>query len=146
MTRAESAAWAAVVPADLTRISLERGPCYGTCPIFQVTFQRDGAARYQGEGFVPRIGAYEGRIRQATFDRLATVILDSGFLALRGSYDEPITDAATVTTMIEAGTRRKVVSNYARSGPVQLELVERAIDAVARRVRWRALELDANAG
>ena len=44
-------------------ISLERTPCYGTCPIYKMEIFSDGSAFYHGERFVDRIGDYEFSVR-----------------------------------------------------------------------------------
>lgn len=102
-----------------------------------MTLRRDGVARYEGRYFVKHIGRFEARIRESTFDRLAALAVAGGFFALRSSYFEPITDQPSVITTVVAARQRKTVDNYARSGPPRLEEFERAVDAVARRIRWR---------
>jgi hypothetical protein len=42
--------------AEITEISLERTPCYGSCPVDQVILRSGGTARYMGTRFVPRTG------------------------------------------------------------------------------------------
>ena len=33
-------------------MTLERGPCFGTCPVYTVTFDRTGNVRFEGRRFV----------------------------------------------------------------------------------------------
>ena len=107
--------------ADIIEIALERTPCFGTCPVYIVTLRRDGRVCYEGQAWVPRIGVFQGRIRERTFDRLAELAISKGFFRLRSSYFRPVTDMASAITTVMTRDRRN--SNLAldgvHRGPVQ---------------------------
>ena len=44
-------------------ITLERGPCFGTCPVYTVTLSRSGAVRFEGRRFVADSGGSTGAAR-----------------------------------------------------------------------------------
>ena len=45
-------------PGPLTEISLERTPCFGSCPVDKVVLRPDGTATYIGRRFVERVVNY----------------------------------------------------------------------------------------
>jgi hypothetical protein len=122
---------------SITSIRLERGPCYGMCPVYSATLRRDGTAQYRGEEHVSRTGPHVGQLDETHFEFLAAAVEELGFFDLADSYAEPVTDQATATTTVVRSRRRTRVSNYGNAGPWQLWAVEMLIDAVAETVEWR---------
>ncbi len=45
---------------SITELTLERGPCLGTCPIYRITLRSDGTGTYVGWNHAERIGVYSG--------------------------------------------------------------------------------------
>jgi hypothetical protein len=72
--------------ATITEISLQRSPCFGTCPIDKVVLRSDGTARYTGTRFVERLGDYSGKIGVDEFKRLAKLIDDTSFVTFKDRY------------------------------------------------------------
>jgi hypothetical protein len=118
-------------------ISLARRGCFGTCPVYSVTIRADGGATYTGERNGTRIGTYSGRTYFGDFARLAMFIEQSGFMKFSARYTAPHTDDETVvvTVVMRDGTT-KSVSNYGRYGPLDLWVLERAIDGVVEEMKW----------
>src|SRR4030081_2844013 len=55
---------------NLGLITLERGPCFGTCPIYKVTIASDGAVAFEGRNFVKTKGTATGQIKPEDFNLL----------------------------------------------------------------------------
>jgi hypothetical protein len=125
---------------EITEITLERTPCFGTCPVYKVTLRRDGTALYEGVAYVAREGRYRGTIGAPLFDRLARMAVEKGYFGLRGRYAVPVTDHPSVITSVLRGGTRKSVDHYANAGPAALKALETAIDAAAREIRWEKEE------
>ena len=51
-------------------ITLERTPCFGTCPSYKLTIYDDGKVEYEGRDFVKRKGKAEGQITKAELEEL----------------------------------------------------------------------------
>jgi hypothetical protein len=124
---------AAQTPAakdQITEITLERTGCFGTCPIYKVTLRRDGTISYNGKQYVQLKGAYEGRAYG--FDRMAQLILASGYFKLKDNYTANATDLPSAVTSVVANGKRKTIENYGDFGPVELWGIEMAIDGILR--------------
>lgn len=126
-------------------ISLERGPCYGTCPVYRVTIQGDGWVRYEGRAHVEVVGVDSATIAQEQVRMLVTEFERVGYASLpaRFAYGEPscpsyVTDAPSATTSISrAGVTTRVEHDYGCEGvPAGLTALERTIDSVAGSTRW----------
>src|ERR671921_1467141 len=82
----------------ITEISLERTPCFGSCPVDKVVLRPDGTATYIGRRFVERMGTYEGKFAEGDFERLAGLMQAMKFFGMEDRYDRPITDHPSVIT------------------------------------------------
>src|SRR5262245_17588439 len=71
---------------DITEITLERGICFGQCPVYRVTLRKDGPATYIGDLYVPLIGTYEATSNscsECNFAALAASLETQGFFNLK---------------------------------------------------------------
>jgi len=130
--------WAAL---PYSRVTLQRGGCFGPCPIYTVTFTRgtgagSGGAAYEGGLFADRSGTFEGELDIYTYGRLCLRLDELGFRFFRESYTVNGIDLESVNVEAEttSGTRR--VEEYGSEGPRNLHEVQRAIDAVADGIEW----------
>ena len=73
-------------PANIFEITLHRGHCLGTCPVFRFTASRQYGYSYEGRAHVEPTGTRVGRFPFYLFDRLAEVCLDQnvGHVVLAG--------------------------------------------------------------
>lgn len=102
---------------DSVFFSLERTPCFGTCPTFKITIMQDGSAVYEGRRFAPREGRYTGQVDDATMQALLEEAKARGFFAMDDVYDRPVTDLPSVIIRVNAEGRDKQV--IGRVGPPQ---------------------------
>jgi hypothetical protein len=133
----------AATPA--TVVALERGPCFGTCPVYRVTLSADGLVEFVGTRFVSRVGADSARIAPEAVDGLVRALEAGGFFALADAYvpDAPAcgryhTDAPTVSLSVQAPERAKTVRHDHGCGgaPEELTRLEHLVDSVAGSTRW----------
>jgi hypothetical protein len=128
-----------------TRITLERKPCFGTCPVYMVSITEDGSVVFDGRAHVDsarRVTSHNDADRVASLMRLFD---DSQFFTLDDKYvygeqncHAYASDAPIVITSITIGGRTKRVEHdQGCSGvPAQLTLLENRIDEIARVWRW----------
>ena len=122
----------------IAEIGIERGWCYGTCPIYTLILKSDGTFRYKGEKFVEKVGVFTGTIPVYRFNQLAQFIRDSGFADLQDGYGEIGDDRETVYTTVVMNGKRKVVMNQGSAGPSKLWAVEQLTDlALAHEATWK---------
>ena len=128
-------------------ITLERGPCFGSCPVYKVTIASDGTVTFEGRNFVKTKGTATGQIKPEDFKKLVDEFEQIKYSSLddkyeRGSPGCPMaaTDMPYVRTSIKTNDRAKSVSHYhgCRESEVlrTLSILERRIDEVAGTARW----------
>ena len=142
---AEPAAQPAPHAAARDVITLERGPCFGTCPVYRVTLARSGAVQFEGRRFVADSGVSSGTVPAARVDSLFGELESSGYFELADSYRSGdavctryATDLPTVITEVRLGGRTKRIEHDRGCGdaPGTLSDLENRIDEVAGVRKW----------
>jgi hypothetical protein len=136
-----------VSATNAVRVSLERRPCFGTCPVYTVTLDGSGAVRFEGRRFVKDTGTVAGTVPPVSVDSLVAELETAGYFAFADRYvmgqpacERYATDLPTVITEVRIGPRAKRVEHdYGCAGaPARLSTLERRIDEVAGVRRWVA--------
>ena len=139
---------AQAVPDDV-RITLERTPCGGECPVYSVSIDASGHVTYAGTRFVRVQGLQTDRIPVSRVAALLETAGRIGIYELRDQYhsirnpdgtETVMTDRPTIFVTIARNGRSKRVEDYF-GAPEGLRTLEREIDAAARTSRWIRLDL-----
>jgi hypothetical protein len=134
----------AVVSSD-SRVSMERLPCFGTCPVYRVAIAADGAVTFAGERYVDTIGTASHRIEPGEAAALMHALVDGGFFDLADDYTQGAkecgmyhTDAPRVNLTVRVDGRSKTVQHdYGCGGaPPSLRSLQERVDSVAGVSRW----------
>jgi hypothetical protein len=109
---------------DTVIATLQRTPCYGTCPIFQITIFKSGLIFYHGDDFVELKGKY---YYFANMDEIKSIFEKAnsiGYFDLKDNYDMPISDFPSTITSIALNGKVKQIYNRA-GGPKELTEFEK---------------------
>lgn len=112
-------------------------PCLGDCPVFTVTFHRNGNAEFHGEKDFSLLGDYVGKIESKDFEELCQKIEQAGLTEMESDYTAKYTDAATTVVEATEGTRTVRVSEYGDSGPEALHEIHALIDRMRLYIPWQ---------
>jgi len=109
---------------------------------YKVTLRRDGAAHYIGKGEAERIGRYKGSIGQANFLRLANMVEQCNYFALKANYYDGFSDTSTRTTSVLLGNNRKTIvdsvsGSMIKDGTTQNSVPPQLLQLEKRSTRWR---------
>jgi hypothetical protein len=121
---------------EISEVGIERTRCYGRCPAYTFIVRSNGTFRYVGRSDVPHIGEFTGKLPAYEFDRLALFIRDSGFMEFEDEYTAAVTDSPTTYTTVVMNGKRKLIRNYAHSGPSKLWAIEELIDGLLAHAAW----------
>lgn len=122
-----------------TSITLERGICFGTCPVYTLTIFGNGSIVYEGKEFVKELGIRNGSVNASIAEELFSLIDTSGFIDLADSYSAyDITDMPSATITLITNGKVKRVEHYHgdMTAPPILTDLENAIDQTADVTRW----------
>ena len=116
-------------------ITIERGACYGTCPIYSAQISGDGTVVYNGIENVKVKGKKRFKIPKAKVQELVKAFENINYFSLKDKYETDengmrIADLPPVTTSISfKGKTKKVIHNY--GAPKELRELENKIDEAA---------------
>lgn len=134
-------------PGALVVISLERTPCYGSCPVYTLLVRNDGSVWYHGEKFVSVVGEHNATLFPGALRRLLARFCAVDFFSLSDRSAGGLTDQASTILTLSVNGRTKRVEHYGRGGglrrddpnrPVQemLDALAQAVDSETGSRRW----------
>jgi hypothetical protein len=129
--------------SEVTKIILERTPCFGACPVYRLTIHRSRKVEFEGKAHVWELGRQTGKVSAEGFGRLLSKIEEIKFFSLKDRYDGKnadgsgvtVTDLPTRRTSVTRGKVTKTVENYF-GGPKGLKELEDLIDEVTNSTEW----------
>ena len=135
--------------ADFDKITLERGPCYGSCAWYILTIRGNGTVDYVG-----RASAKRKQLDANAMERLGAEIRKADYFALGDRYRSQAdgcpsvrTDHPTAITSVTRGGKTKTINHYLgcveksdraqpAAYPPGLEAFEVAIDRIVGTREW----------
>lgn len=125
---------------DSLEVRLQRTACFGRCPIYTLSFYKDGTVIYKGEKWVEKEGLYKGRVSESNLNNIIRKAKEIGFYEMDNQYDsEYVTDLPSTITTLKGESGFKVVANR-YEGPELLYELEKLIDEVADSIEWEKIE------
>lgn len=116
-------------------ITIERGACYGACPIYSVQIAGDGKVVYKGVENVKLKGEKQFEIPREKVQELIKAFENVNYFSLKDKYETDergmrLPDLPPVTTSITLkGKSKKVVNQY--GAPKELRELEKKIEEAA---------------
>ncbi len=132
---------------DVDSITLERGACFGACPIYKVTVTSDGTVNFEGRQYTRTKGAAKGHISVQDFRRLVAEFERINYFSLPDRYapgtpvcPQVITDMPSADTSLRLNGKTKGVAHYhgcsSSAALAKLTALEDKIDEVAGTAKW----------
>ncbi len=144
---ARPAATTAVAEAThaFTRVTLERRPCSGTCPVYVVSIFGDGSEIFEGRAHADSVGRFTFHLAADRIAELARLVDSPRFTALGDRYvhgasacglyaaDAPIVVVAVIRS---AGSKTVEHDAGCTNAPRDLVALERELDELIGTARW----------
>ena len=116
-------------------VTIERGACFGACPIYSAQIYADGRVVYKGMANVKVKGEKRHKISKNKIKQLVKAFEQAGYFSLKDKYETDEngnipTDLPSTTTSICLHGKQKRVVNYYRA-PKKLSELEGKIERIA---------------
>lgn len=136
-------------PVDLNklqpRIEMEKGPCFGSCPVYKLTIYEGGVAAYEGRRFTDRVGLHTKQLEMNQYRDLLRAFQEAKMWSFQNAYKAQVPDLPTVTiTYHEDGNSKSVKGKDGR--PQKIEELEAMLDKIAGSGGWSASATGTNYG
>ena len=106
-------------------ISINRGACFGTCPIYFISIFSDKSAIYHGKNFVEKIGKIEFKLSEEEINSILQKANKINYCQLEDEYFEHISDLPRTYVQI---FDKKILDYY--GAPKELKELEELIDEI----------------
>jgi len=116
-------------------MSLRKGPCYGKCPVFEMTILGNGKATYEGKRFTDKLGTYEKQLSDAEYNTLLQAFRNSDF----DTYPEAFKSMVPDLPLVVIGYNGKTVKGK-EDRPEKLMALEKRMEMVANTEGWTLVE------
>lgn len=120
--------------SKVSKITLQRTPCRGACPAYEVTVSGTGEVVYSGEANVEKTGAHRWRISRRRLQRLAEALERARYSRLEDDYTGGgAAEAPGCLTSVEYddGSSKSVVHRHGDpAAPLALVELEDEIDRI----------------
>jgi hypothetical protein len=125
------------IPRDLSeleiKIELNKGPCYGTCPVYTLTIYEKGILEYHGIQNVDKMGYFVKRMEKEAFNELINSFETADLTQYEDRYRNPVSDFPTFKlTYLE----KSISGNQILPEPVQKLIKE--LDEITKTGEWQA--------
>jgi hypothetical protein len=126
-------------------ISLDRTPCFGTCPVYTISVTASGQVTFEGRAHVPRPGVARAEIPRQRVDSLLVELERAGYFGFAGRYaaSEPacgryVADLpSAIISVTRSGRTKRIEHDHGcGSAPGALAVLEKRIDEVLGSDQW----------
>ena len=126
-------------------ITLERTPCFGTCPVYTISIFEDGTVTYEGERNVTVTGSQTSEIPPETVAAMVAAFVEAGYFDWDEAYDtQTVSDLPTVITSVMFDGTLHRIARYAgdSAAPLALRFLEQWIDVMTNSFMWTGIRPD----
>jgi hypothetical protein len=117
-------------------ITIERGPCFGECPVYKMTLNRDGTALLTTDHLLPDAALnYSAKISLYDYAHIALVVEMVRSTSPQSEYRGGWTDDSGVTITAKSSTGTWQVYD-GRVGPPAVWALEQILDGTRNRLQW----------
>lgn len=115
-----------------------RTACFGKCPQYQLSIQKDGMATLKAERDTEMdTGTYSGKIPEKEIQRIKETAEAIGFFEMEKKYDDPgVTDLPSrISYLAFDGKEHEVMNRY--QGPERLKKLEDIFEEIVEDTEWK---------
>jgi hypothetical protein len=116
-------------------IKMEKTPCYGFCPVYDLTITGDGNAILLGKKNIKKIGTFICVIPPAKLDSLVKEFEEIKFWDLQDRYDGKKTDLPTTYVSLTLDGKTKRIRDY-YGAPEKLKKLEERLHQIIDYPFW----------
>lgn len=128
----------AVIGEDFN-ITMQKGSCFGSCPVYTITIDKKGYAIYDGERFTDKIGKHGMQIAPDKFQAIAQAFGDAGLASFDDDYPSNIADLPSATiAYVNNSFSKRITGKVER--PQKVKDLQAMLEELAQMDAWISLE------
>jgi len=119
--------------------SLKKTSCYGSCPVYEVTFYSNLEVEFVGEKNVDNVGKYTSRITQQQLKNIQDSFSKSNFFDFDEEYTSAVSDLPTTFIYFSDGQKSMTVKDYT-GAPENLKSLEKLLEDYVNTLKWEIVQ------
>ncbi len=128
------------IPADLStlkkEITMDKHPCFGTCPHYTLTIYENGIASFEGKRDVEKLGLHVKILTKKEYEGVHRAFKASDFFALNDDYPSDLPDLPrTAITYLKEGNSKTVTGDETSLPAIVLSL-DKILTQIAESDGW----------
>ena len=129
-----------VAVSDDFHVQLDKGACFGSCPVYTLDIDNAGNAVYDGKRFTSRSGIHKYKLSNDQMNEIASMLEKINFFAYQDNFSSDIADLPTVKiSHTNRGLSKSISGKDNRPKPL-LELQKLLENIVNDDAGWVAVE------
>lgn len=120
-------------------IEMSKSPCFGDCPIYDITIYETGIATFNGIRNTDRLGLFVKKIGQEKVRQITNKCVAANLWQFQEVYKSNVPDLQTVSITYYEGKEKKTIAGK-RERPIQVLEIEEILDEVAFSSGWELVE------
>jgi hypothetical protein len=121
-----------------TYISIEKTPCYGTCPIYTMSIDGDGIALLRAGDFMDEIGFFYARLNADSVHSLFTDAKACAWETYDSTYLNQYLDLPTTIIRFATNEKDTITVEYNTSNtPEELKLLGNKLGLLQEQLDWK---------
>jgi hypothetical protein len=125
-----------IVDFNFEGISFKTNQCFGTCPMFEITVNKDRTATYKAVKYNDETGFFKATIPQKEFDELILLLRYISLDKVSYSYAVNWTDDQTAFTEIKYNNKTKSIVDYGQIGTFGLSILYSKFFNWRKSIEW----------
>ncbi len=112
---------------------MERTPCFGACPVYEVKLYSNGLLLYNGKRFTEKTGCCYRKVPKGEVKSITDYIVASVFFELENKYPvsgKAPTDLPGSTLYFKHGNIEKTITEQSWETPILLIEIEKKVDSL----------------
>ena len=126
------------VQADFV-VKIEHTGCRGTCPVYWMSVNAKGEAKYYGHHSVEMMGNYTKILPVSAVKELNEAIESANFWKFDAEYGGGVADIPSVVTEVTHGGKNHRVNDI-RQAPAELKSLEERIESLIGKDGWQPVK------
>ncbi|MBK8389597.1 MAG: hypothetical protein IPL23_10115 [Saprospiraceae bacterium] len=119
--------------------SIQRGPCFGKCPVYSMQVYTDGRLVYEGTRFAKKLGTYHKTLTATELKELDKVIKSANFFTFDSIYESEIPDLSGITIYHSNGKEQKSVFGKENRPPALMQ-IQYALERIVESDGWKLIK------
>ncbi len=121
-------------------IMLEKGGCYGRCPIYKVEIYDNGYMKFYGDKYIDKLGIYEKHLDKQAFNILYQKFNQSKFNEFQDNYESMVPDAALIKLSFKDKKNPMKTITGKSERPKAVKDLQLEIERIVAAFDWEVIE------